>query len=149
MSRHPSRDPFDELAAVQKRMNQLFESALARTNFETGGGFDTWTPVADVYETAEGVVVDVELPGVSRDSIDIRLDGPVLVVSGERTIEAGRVGEQYHRIERSHGKFSRRVPLRASVDPDRVAATYRDGLLKILLPPSAGPAGRARRVTID
>ena len=67
MTTQTEYDPLKELAAVQKRMNQLFENALARTNFETSEGFDCWSPVCDVYETSDRLMLSVELPGLIRE----------------------------------------------------------------------------------
>ena len=124
-------DPLKELASVQKRMNQLFESAMARTNFETSDGFDHWTPVCDIYETDESFVLAIELPGLDRDEIDVRIDGDELVVDGHRRAEHGARGEHHHRVEREFGAFSRRFRLPSSVDRDCIEATYANGLLRV------------------
>jgi HSP20 family protein len=148
MAQRPQWDPFHELQAVQKRMNQLFESALARSNFETSVGLDAWIPVADVYESQDGLVVDLELPGIERAAIDVRIEGGELVVGGERRME-GQSGEQYHRVERSYGRFTRHIPLPAGVDVSRVQASYRHGVLQIVLPMAGGDRVRTRRVEVD
>ena len=126
-------DPLTELLSVQKRMNELFESAMARTNFDTRGGFDAWTPVCDVYEAAGGLVLDLELPGMDQSEIDLRLDGDELVVEGERKMERDQSGE-HHRVERSYGRFARRFRIPSTVDRDSVRATYSNGLLRVDLP---------------
>ena len=127
-------NPLTELLSVQKRMNELFESAMARTNFETREGFDAWTPVCDVYEAEGALVLDLELPGMVQNEIDLRLDGDELVVEGERKMEREQSGEQYHRVERSYGRFARRFRIPSTVDRDSVRASYRDGLLRVDLP---------------
>lgn len=133
MSTRGEYDPLKELEAVQKRMNQLFESAMARTNFETSEGFDCWSPVCDVYERPEALVMAVELPGLTRDQIDVRVDGDELVVEGERRMGGERSGEHYHRVEREFGKFSRRFRLPSTADRGRIEATYRDGTLEVVI----------------
>jgi HSP20 family protein len=127
-------DPLKELASVQKRMNDLFESALAKTNFETSSEFDSWEPVCDAYETAEALVLCLELPGLEQERIDVRVDGDELVVEGEREISREPTGEHHLRMERSYGRFSRRFHLPSAVDRDAARATYRDGLLRIVVP---------------
>ena len=127
-------DPLKELLAVQKRMNDLFESALARTIFETTDGFDSWTPLGDVYETPEALVICLELPGLPLERIDLRIDGDELVVEGEREVEREQAGERHHRMERSYGRFSRRFNLPSNVDRDAIEASYRDGTLQVRLP---------------
>lgn len=126
-------DPLKDLVGIQERMNKLFESALARTNFDAEGGVGAWTPVADVYEDAGKLVFCLELPGLAQSDIDVRLEDDELVVRGERQMERGAAGEQFHRVERSYGKFVRRFRLRSHIDPTSVAAVYRDGVLVITL----------------
>lgn len=127
-------DPFLELRSVQKRLNQLFESALARSNFEAPDGFDSWSPVCDAWETAQALVVCLELPGLGREEIDLRLDGDELLVQGERKMQRGQPGERYHRVERSFGRFQRRFRFPSTVDRGAVRASFRDGVLRVELP---------------
>ena len=139
-------DPLRHLMSVQKRMNQLFESALARTDFETEQGLDSWTPVGDVYETADAIEMCIELPGLEQDKIDLRIDGDELVVEGEREMDRDR--QQFHRVERSYGKFARRVRLPSTVDRESIEANYRAGLLRVTMPKRAGSENRSIRVSI-
>lgn len=141
-------DPLRELLNVQKRMNQLCESAMARTDFETQAGFDTWTPVSDVHETPEAWVLSLELPGLAQENIDLRLDGEELIVEGEREMEHNGEEEQFHRVESSYGKFSRRFALPSTVDRGSVQATYRNGLLVIKLARKSDQRRRSMRVAI-
>lgn len=141
-------DPLRELVGVQDRMNKLFESALARTNFDTEGELGAWTPVADVFETPETYVVSVELPGLVQDDIDVRVEGSDLVVQGERRREKDHPGVQYHRVERSQGKFVRKFPLPSRVDRDGVQAAYRDGVLRVTVPKLEGHESLPIRVSI-
>ena len=127
------RDSLKELLAVQKRMNQLFESALARTDFDAQEGVDGWTPVSDVYSTSGSMIICLELPGLTQEQIDLRLTGDDLIVAGEREMARGGHGEQYHRVERSYGKFCRRFRLPSAVERGSVDASYRDGVLRVVL----------------
>ena len=126
-------DPLKDLVGIQERMNKLFESALARTNFDAEGGVGAWTPVADVAEDAANIIFFLELPGLVQSDIDVRLEDDELVVRGERQMDRGAPGEQFHRVERSYGKFVRRFRLRSHIDPASVAAAYQDGVLGITL----------------
>ena len=126
-------DPLKDLVGIQERMNKLFESALARTNFDAEGGVGAWTPVADVSEDATNVLFFLELPGLAQADIDVRLEDDELVVRGERHMDRGAPGEQFHRVERSYGKLVRRFRLRSHIDPTSVAAAYQDGVLAISL----------------
>jgi HSP20 family protein len=141
-------DPLKDLVGIQERMNKLFESALARTNFDAEGGVGAWTPVADVYEDADTVAFCLELPGLAQADIDVRLEDDELVVRGERHMDRGAAGEQFHRVERSYGKFVRRFRLRSHIDPSSVAATYQDGVLVITLAKKDGAGKNPIRVVI-
>ena len=142
-------DPLRELAGVQDRMNKLFESALARTNFDADGGFGAWVPLADVYEAADRVFFCLELPGVDQKDIEVRLEGDELLVQGERRMGREEDGEQYHRVERSYGKFGRRFPLPSNVDRGSVAAVYRDGVLQVTLRQANSAAKGPVRVAVQ
>jgi HSP20 family protein len=115
-------------------MNRLFEASLDRGRMEESFAFSgSWVPLADVYETREAFVVEIDLPGMEQDDIEVQVDGDTLVVKGERR-EGGARPESYHRMERSYGSFSRTFRLGEDVDPARVTATFRDGLLRLEAP---------------
>jgi len=141
-------DPLKDLVGIQERMNKLFESALARTNFDAEGGVGAWTPVADVYEGEESVVFCLELPGLAQADIDVRLEDDELVVRGERHMERGAPGEQFHRVERSYGKFVRRFRLRSHIDRQSVTGVYQDGVLTITLAKKEDASKKPIRVAI-
>ena len=125
-------DPLKDLEGVQRRMNQLFENALARTNFDAEGGIGGWSPVADAFETPDAMVLHVELPGIEQTDLDVRVDRDELVVQGERRMDREPAGE-FHRVERSYGNFVRRFALPPGTDRESVEAVYRDGVLRITL----------------
>jgi len=127
-------NPLSELLAVQKRMNTLFESALARSNFGGQDALDSWTPVCDVFRAVDRLVFRLELPGLEQDAIEVRMDGDELVVEGNREMEREQEGERFHRVERSYGRFSRRFRLPPAIDAEGVAASYRHGVLEIVVP---------------
>lgn len=126
-------DPMRELIAVQERMNRLFESALTRTNFDPSGGAGSWSPVADAWETDEEYRFALEIPGLTMDRMDVRVERDSLVVEGERPMESEPPGGHYHRVEGSYGSFSRRFELPPAAERDGAQATYRDGVLIIRL----------------
>lgn len=142
-------DPLKELTKVQARMNRLFESALARTDFDAEGGIGAWAPTADVYETGSALVLELELPGLTLDDIELRMDGDELVVEGERRMDReGSGGEQYHRVERSYGKFARRFPIPSIIERGSVQARYRNGVLTVTLAKKADAPAGPIKVTI-
>ena len=106
-----------------------------------------WAPAADVRETEEAFRVDVELPGLTKDDIDISLEKNVLTVRGERRYSKDETGEAELRTERAYGKFSRSFRLPRPVDNDGVEASFTDGVLRLVLPKSA--EARPRQIKIN
>jgi len=143
-------DPLKELATIQKKMNRLFETALVRTEFDDGAkaGVDAWTPQCDVFESDSALEIQLELPGLTQTQIDVRIDGDDLLVRGERTMERARAGERFHRVERSYGRFSRRIHLPSTVDREGVDASYRLGVLVVRLPKRQGGQPGPQKITI-
>jgi HSP20 family protein len=136
-------DPLGDILGLQERMNRLLEEVLAPEALESPlPGSASWTPVADVYETGDSFVVLMELAGIHEDDVELAVDGDRLVVRGERKAQLPARPDRFHRMERSHGTFARSFALTQAVDPDRVSAQFRDGLLRIDLPKAAA---RVRR----
>jgi HSP20 family protein len=145
MPRHP--DPLKELLDLQERMNSLFDQTLGDEDGEDLASLPNgWSPAADVYATAEGYVVEVELPGLDRDRIDIQVDGRDLVIRGERHPLGGR-SATYHRLERHYGPFGRSFRFDADIDADGIEAEVRDGVLKLTVPKARGRGSRRVPVT--
>ena len=129
-------EPFRDLLSMQGRFNRLFNQAFGRA-FE--GGDDelsprTWAPAVDIYETEGNLVVKAELPGVDPKQVEVRVEENTLYLKGERKFENEVNKEHYHRVERAYGTFARSFALPGSVEPDKVAAEYNDGLLTITIP---------------
>jgi HSP20 family protein len=130
-------------------MNSLFEDALARTNFDTDGGVGAWVPVADVHEDDDRLTVSLELPGIDQPDIDIRIVDDDLVVEGERRMGRETTeGEQFHRVERSYGPFSRRFPLASTLDRESIDATFTNGVLTVIILKKSGTHPGPIRVSI-
>ncbi|MGA7103994.1 MAG: Hsp20/alpha crystallin family protein [Candidatus Deferrimicrobiaceae bacterium] len=128
-------DPFRDLSAIQDRMNQIFEDALARSRGrEEGLRTGMWTPAVDIYENNEFVVVKAELPGVEKDRISVEVKEGILTLRGERGFDRELKKESYHRIERAYGSFQRSFSLPVSVDQENVTARFQDGVLEVKLP---------------
>lgn len=126
-------DPLKELASVQRRLNELFDAAIARTDYSPEGEAGGWVPMADVVETEDRWIAVVELPGVEPQALEVRIEADGLVVEGERKMAgAADAVEAYHRVERSYGRFHRRFPLPSgTADRGEASATYRNGLLTV------------------
>lgn len=128
-------DPFRDLSAIQERMNQIFEDALARSRGRDEGlRTGMWTPAVDIYENNEFVVVKAELPGVEKDRISVEVKEGILTLRGERGFDRELKKESYHRIERAYGSFHRSFSLPVSVDQENVTARFQDGVLEVKLP---------------
>ena len=128
-------DPLKELLELQERMNRLFEASLSRDRLDEASvpSSSGWLPSADVYETAEAFLIEVELPGVDKDDIEIQVQGDELTVRGQRQTRGSRP-ECFHRMERRYGPFSRTFSLSDDVDGDRVTAEFKEGLLHLQVP---------------
>jgi HSP20 family protein len=125
--------PFSEVSLLQNQMNRLFDSALHAGLGETGGT-TSWVPAADIYESDEDLVVNLDLPGVDPKMVDIRVENNVLTIRGERQFNNKQNSENYHRVERSYGAFGRSFTLSTAVNPDKIRATYQSGVLTIVMP---------------
>jgi HSP20 family protein len=131
-------DPFRDLLALHDQLGQL-----------VGSDAPGWTPAVDLYETTAAFVLTAELPGLSRDQIDVNAEERRVVIRGARDSTAPSrdvACEQYHRVERGHGRFSRGFTLPESIDVDRVTADLKDGVLTVTLPKLADTS--ARRVSV-
>ncbi|MBZ5534983.1 MAG: Hsp20/alpha crystallin family protein [Acidobacteriia bacterium] len=142
-------EPFRDLITLQDRMNRLFDERFGRLR-AGDGPMDTgvWSPAVDIYETDHDIVVKAELPEMKEKDIDIRLENDTLTLKGERKLEKETREENYHRVERAYGAFSRSFTLPTSVDQDRITAEYRDGVLKITLPKKAETKSKQIKVNI-
>lgn len=128
-------DPFRDLSILQERMNRVFEDASGRSwKSDEPSATTSWSPAVDIYETENEIVVQAELPGVERKDITLNLENNVLTLKGERRFEKESNQDNYHRIERAYGNFSRAFSIPTLVDEDKIRADYKDGILKIALP---------------
>jgi len=127
-------DPFRDLNMLQDRMNRLFDDAGRPWRTDEPAATTSWSPSVDIFETEGEIVVKAELPGMDRKDIQLNLENNVLSLRGERKFQKETKDDNYHRIERSYGVFSRAFSIPATVDEERIRADYKDGVLKIVLP---------------
>jgi HSP20 family protein len=128
-------DPFQDLLSLQERMNRLFEDSLVRSTSKIGEvSQGTWTPLVDILEKEDAIILKAELPGVLLVDVDLQIKDDVLVLKGERRFEKDAKKENYHRVERSYGIFSRSFTLPGIVDQTGISAKLKDGILEVKLP---------------
>jgi HSP20 family protein len=140
-------DPFRDLISIQDRMNRLFEQTLSRSRGEEGITAATWTPAVDIYETVDTIVMKAELPGLTREDIDIQIEDNTLILRGERRFAKDVQQENYLRIERAYGSFHRTFTLPATIQREEIRAVFRDGVLELILPKTEG--AKPKRISIE
>ncbi len=139
-------DPFRDLNSLQERMNRLFEDANRGWRADEPSATTSWSPAVDIYETESEIIVQAEVPGMERKDIELTLENNVLTLKGERRFEKEGKDENYHRIERSYGSFSRAFSIPAMVDEKKIQADYKEGVLAIILPKKE--KARAKQINI-
>ena len=144
-------DPWLEMECLKEDMKRLVEDSVCPSPFPAGlKRLGQFRPLADVVETAEGVLILVELPGLEREDVSLEVHGSELAVFGERKPPAGLVGAAFQSMERSYGCFSRRFALPMEIDPPSVEARMRAGLLHVFVPKRpAKPENRNIAITFE
>ncbi len=128
----------DPLRLLQNRPTRLFEEPFTLFKpflpLEENIQFTGWTPACDIFETEKELVLKMELPEVKKEDVHVMVENNVLMLRGERKLEEQVERENYHRIERSYGEFARRFTLPTFVDPAKILADFKDGVLTVTLP---------------
>jgi HSP20 family protein len=137
-------EPLRDLVSLRGDFDRLFESffgvsPVAQENI--------WAPVVDIAENNGNIEVKAELPGMNKEDIKVTVKDNVLSLSGERKQEKETKEKTYHRIERYYGSFCRNIQLPESVEADKVKATYKDGVLNIVLPKPE--TAKPRKIDVD
>ena len=137
-------EPLRDLARLQDEVTRLFDDRLYRAGESVG-----WTPACDIYEDEEGVTLRFELAGVEPKDVDVRFENGVLTIRGERKLEQEDKRENYHRVERSYGTFTRSFSLPGTLDAERIKAEAKNGVLAVTLPKKAEAKPRAIQVKVS
>src|ERR687896_2690474 len=125
-------DPFREFASLQDRMNRLFGDVYLRDEEVNGRG--SWVPPVDIYETSgHDLVIKAELPDMNREEIEVTVENSTLTLRGTKNPPVDVKDDQFRRVERQYGPFSRSFTLPNTVDSGKVAAEYRNGVLTVKL----------------
>ena len=142
-------DPFRELESMQSRLNSLFGDTPLQREGEHGMSFSGWSPAVDVQETDTEYVIKADLPDVKKEDVKVELLDGTLTIEGERQQEKEEKGKKFHKIEREYGKFLRRFALPSEVDPSKVQAEFKNGVLNVHLPKSATATPKAIEVKVS
>jgi HSP20 family protein len=141
-------DPFREFSTLQDRMNRLFRESYGPEGREESLTTTTFAPPVDVYEDEHTVSLKIEVPGIDEKDIDVRIENNVLTVHGERKFEKEEKEENFRRVERQYGSFTRTFTLPTTVDAEKVSANYDKGILKIALPKKAEAKPKQIKVNV-
>jgi len=130
----PQWSPFRRLSNLREEIDRLFESPMAELTQASHQFLNGWMPAVDVHEDEDNLHLKAELPGMKKDDIKISIHEGVLTLSGERKLDEKYKDAEVYRSERCLGRFQRTLTLPTMVNPEKVKATYRDGVLTVLLP---------------
>ena len=139
-------DPFRDLRSLQDEVNRLFTSNLTRSFDDEGIARGAWSPSVDIYENKDHIVLEAELPGMNREDFDLSVENNVITLRGERHFEKKDDNDNYHRVERAYGSFTRSFTLPQTVSAEGANAEYRNGVLRVTLPKRE--EAKARRIEV-
>ena len=141
-------DPFREFSQLQDRLNRVFTNADSQSTDEGLLTSGTWVPPVDIFQNGDHeLVLKAELPDLTREDIDITVDNGTLTIKGEKKFSSEVKEDQFHRIERRYGTFTRTFTLPQTVDTGKVAADYRNGVLTVRLP--LREEAKPRQIKVD
>jgi HSP20 family protein len=139
-------DPFRDLRNLQEEVNRLFTGNVGRAYDDEGITRGAWSPNVDIYENKEQLVLEAELPGMKREDFELSIENNVITLRGERQFEKRDESDNYHRVERAYGSFTRSFTLPNTVSGEGASADYRNGVLRVTLPKREET--KARRIEV-
>jgi HSP20 family protein len=140
-------DPFRDLRTLQEEVNRLFSTNLTRTFGDEGIGRGAWSPSVDIYENKDQIVLEAELPGMKQEDFDLSIENNVITLRGERKFEKAEESDNFHRVERSYGSFTRSFTLPQTVSAEGASAEYSNGVLRVSLPKREETKARKIEIT--
>jgi HSP20 family protein len=140
-------EPFRGISNLQNQFNRLFNESFRNQAEESA--LTTWAPAVDIYETPNELVVKADLPDVNEKDIDVRVENNLLTIRGERKFEKSVSEENYLRVERTYGAFSRSFSLPNTVNAEAIGAEYKNGVLTVTLPKREESKPRQVKVTVN
>ncbi len=138
-----------EFSTLQDRVNRIFRESYSPEGSDEALTTANFAPPVDVYEDEHSITLKLEVPGVDEKAIDVSIENNTLTVRGERTLEKEEKAENFQRVERQYGSFTRSFTVPNSVDPDQVTAHYDKGVLKISLAKKAEAKPKQIKVNVD
>ena len=148
MSQLTRWEPFREFSPMEERLNRFFRGSFNPERPEEALTTTSLAPPVDIYEDEHKIALKIEVPGIDEKDIDVRIEGNTLTVHGERKLEKEEKEENFRRVERHYGSFTRSFTLPGSVDTGQVSADYDKGMLKISLPKKAEAKPKQIKVNI-
>ncbi len=139
--------PYRDVSSLQDRVNRLFHESFSEGGDESLAT-SSFAPAVDVYEDEHNVTLKIEVPGIDEKDIDVRIENNTLTVNGERKFEKDEKEENYRRVERRYGSFSRTFTLPNTIDSESVSANYEKGVLKITLAKKAEAKPKQIKVNV-
>jgi HSP20 family protein len=141
-------EPFRGLSTLHDQVNRLFNESVFRGQAQDSA-ITTWAPAVDIYETPNELVVKADLPDVNEKDIDIRVENNLLTIRGERKFENSVSEDNYLRVERTYGSFSRSFSLPNTVNAETIHAEYKNGVLTVNLPKREESKPRQVKVSVN
>lgn len=141
--------PFMDFDRMRREMDRLWDSFFDLGVRRKGEEGADWVPSLDVSETKSDIIVKLEIPGMDPKDLDLSLSDGTLTIKGEKKREHEEKDENYHCIERSYGSFVRSIPLPKEVKHDKVSASYKNGVLKVVLPKSEEARTKEVKIKVE
>lgn len=139
--------PQRDFTSLRRRFNQMFENDYFHGEEDTA--ISCWTPATDIFESKDDFVLKVELPGISKDDVNIEFENGILTINGERKEEKEVKEEDLHRVERCYGTFSRSFRLPKNVNDKKISAKMKDGILELKVPKAEEVKAKAIPINVN
>ena len=139
-------DPFRNVSSLQEQFNRMFDATFPGRTAESA--LTAWSPAVDIYETENELVLKADLPDMNEKDLDVKVENNMLTIRGERKFEEKVSEENYLRIERTYGSFSRSFSLPSTVNSEAISAEYKNGVLTVQLPKRAESKPKQVKVNI-
>lgn len=146
--RDPMARRFNPTRDMERFINSMWGGSL-RNHDDADSLCGTWVPAVNILERESGIEISVEMPGVEAEKVEVTVEDGVLSIKGERIAEEVAEGETYHRVESTFGAFERRFTVPTSVDPGKIEATFKNGVMTLALPKREESKPRTVKVKVE